>query len=185
MLYPWRLKAGALKVTDQNIGKRWNTEGQLTMSWNTNQSTDIDAKQVLFTINFISKQSGRLSDILRIGCVHTVAESYQGKGELGNLSIRFVGKDGKEVAGTNTLYQNYPNPFDQRTVIGLNLSSSAKGVLKITDVTGRLIKVIDREWNKGFQEVWLSRSDLKASGVLYYSFESKSFNAVKKMIIIE
>ena len=30
-------------------------------------------------------------------------------------------KNGKEVTGINTLYQNYPNPFDQRTVIGLSL----------------------------------------------------------------
>ena len=130
-------------------------------------------------------QTGRLSEVLRISSQHTRAESYEGKGEMGNLSIRFVGKNGQEIAGTNTLYQNYPNPFDQRTVISLHLAQSTGGQLKITDVTGRVIKSIQKDWNKGYNEVWLDRREIGATGVLYYSFESKEFTATKRMIIIE
>jgi hypothetical protein len=125
-----------------------------------------------------------LSEVLRIGSQHTIAESYEGKGELGNLSIRFVGKDGKEVACKSELYQNYPNPFDQRTVIGLNLAESGRGILKITDVTGHLIKSLERDWCKGYNEVWLNRQDILSSGVMLYSFESKEYNATRKMIIL-
>jgi len=134
---------------------------------------------------------------MRIGSQRTKAESYEGRGSsgrgseqglgkmgTGNLSIRFT-KNGKEISGTNTLYQNYPNPFDQRTVIGINLAQSTQGVMKITDVTGRVIKSIDREWNKGYNEIWLDKREVKASGILYYSFESKEFKAVKKLVILE
>ncbi|MEP7268932.1 MAG: SdrD B-like domain-containing protein [Saprospiraceae bacterium] len=178
------VEGGTLSMTEKNIGRRWQQEGLVTMSWNTNQSIDIDAKSTLFTMTFRAEKAGRLSEVMRIGSQHTIAESYEGKGELGNLSIRFV-KNGKEIAGTNTLYQNYPNPFDQRTVIGIHLAQSIEGKLKITDVTGRLIKSIDRDWNKGYNEVWINRNEIGATGVLYYSFESKTFNAVKKMIILE
>ncbi|MEP7266358.1 MAG: dockerin type I domain-containing protein, partial [Saprospiraceae bacterium] len=173
-----------INFTDKNIGKRWANEGQITMSWNSDQSMDIEAKSILFTMTFTATKPGRLSEVLRIGSQHTKAESYEGRGELGNLSIRFV-QNGKEVAGTNTLYQNYPNPFDQRTVIGINLAQSTTGQLKITDITGRIIKSFDRDWNKGYNEVWLDRREIGATGVLYYSFESRGFHAVKKMVILE
>ena len=87
--------------------------------------------------------------------------------ELGNVSIRFVDKTGKEVAGTNTLYQNYPNPFDQRTVIGINLANEMRGTLKITDVSGRVVYHISRDWSKDIMKFG-NRMDLRKSGVLYY-----------------
>ncbi|MBP6796189.1 MAG: T9SS type A sorting domain-containing protein, partial [Saprospiraceae bacterium] len=178
------IQAGSLKFNDQNIGKRWANEGIITMSWNEKTGIDIDSDKVLFTMTFKAEKDGKLSEVMRIGSQRTKAESYEGKGELGNLSIRFT-KNGKEVSGTNTLYQNYPNPFDQRTVIGINLAQSTQGVMKITDIAGRVIRTIDREWSKGYNEIWLDKREVKATGILYYSFESKEFKAVKKMIIME
>ena len=178
------IQTGSLKFNDQNIGKRWMNEGLITMSWNEKTGIDIDSDKVLFTMTFKAEKDGKLSEVMRIGSQRTKAESYEGKGELGNLSIRFT-KNGKEISGTNALYQNYPNPFDQRTVIGINLAQSTKGVMKITDLTGRVIRTIDREWSKGYNEIWLDKREVKETGILYYSFESKEFKAVKKMIIIE
>jgi hypothetical protein len=83
------------------------------------------------------------------------------------------------------LYQNYPNPFDQRTVIGLNLAQGTEGILKITDVTGRTIKTISREWNKGYNEIWLDKREIKTTGILFYTFESKGFTASRRMVIVE
>ncbi|MBP6794631.1 MAG: T9SS type A sorting domain-containing protein [Saprospiraceae bacterium] len=124
-----------------------------------------------------------------IGCnTHRItapqSRKLRRKGELGNLSIRFT-KNGKEVTGINTLYQNYPNPFDQRTEIGINLTQSAQGILKVTDVTGRVIKSVDREWYKGYNEVWLDRREVKVNGILFYSFESGEFKATKRMILLQ
>jgi hypothetical protein len=175
----------AINFTERNVGRRWEQEGMITMSWNTNTSMDIKDEAVLFTMHFTAQSAGRLSEVLRIGSQHTIAESYEGKGELGNLSIRFIGKDGKEVAGKSELYQNYPNPFDQRTVIGLNLAEGVKGNLKITDVTGRTVKTISKEWSKGYNEIWLNRNELQAGGILFYTFESKDFTATKRMILLQ
>jgi hypothetical protein len=183
---------GQLAMGFNNFGRRWEHEGLITMSWNTNTSMDIKDDAVLFTMHFKAQTAGRLSEVLRIGSQHTIAESYEGKGELGNLSIRFLGKDGKEVAGKSELYQNYPNPFDQRTVIGLNLADGVNGNLKITDVTGRTLKTISKEWSKGYNEIWLNRNELQATGILFYTFESlptgkvgKDFTATKRMILLQ
>ncbi|MBL0113864.1 MAG: T9SS type A sorting domain-containing protein [Saprospiraceae bacterium] len=155
------------------------------MSWNTNRSIDLSDKDVLFTWVFTAQSSGSLSEVLRISSQRTIAESYQGRGELQNLSIRFIGTNSQEISGRSELYQNYPNPFDSRTVIGLNLAEQGRGTFKITDITGRTIKLIEKDWAKGYNEIWIDRRDIKATGVLYYSFEGGSFTASKKMVILE
>ncbi|HQW02104.1 MAG TPA: hypothetical protein PLR30_06495, partial [Saprospiraceae bacterium] len=107
-----QVEPGVLKITKENIGMRYAAEGKITMSWNTSASAgvDIDDQQVLFALVFKAKENGRLSEVLRIGSQHTIAESYQGKGEIENLSIQYV-QNGKQVIGKSELYQNYPNPF--------------------------------------------------------------------------
>ena len=179
---------GRLQLTNDHVGRRWTEQGMLTMSWNNmvQGATGIDVKEdeVLFTLIFRANKTTRLSEALRIGSQYTRSESYEGKGELGNLSLRFV-EQGKEVTGKSELYQNYPNPFDTRTVIGLNLAIGGKGTLQLYDVTGRSIKSIQKEWNKGYQEVWIDRREIGATGVLYYRFESSFFTDSKKMIILD
>jgi hypothetical protein len=85
----------------------------------------------------------------------------------------------------NTLHQNYPNPFSRKTVISLKLAQSMEGILNITDVQGRVVKSIKRNWNKGYNEVVVDKSELRSSGIFYYSFQSELFVASKKMIILE
>jgi len=176
---------GALYITDQNIGNRKSSEGLITMSWNSNTGVDIPDREVLFTLTFKAGKSGRLSEALRMGSQVTVAESYEGKGEVSNLAFRFVTPEGNEVNTRSELYQNYPNPFDQRTVIGLRLAKEGRGTLSIHDVTGRTIRSIERDWTRGYHEVWLDRREIGATGVLYYRFESGFFTDSKKMVIVE
>jgi len=177
---------GNLDLKRENLGLRYLPEGMITMSWNTNAPAgiDLDDQQLLFTLVFKAQQDGRLSKVLRIGSQHTIAESYQGRGELGNLSIRFV-HNGNEIVAKSELYQNYPNPFDQRTLIGIHLAQEGKGTLKIYDATGRTIRSIERNWTRGYHEVWFDRGELAATGVLYYRFESGFYNSSKKMVRVD
>jgi len=193
----YNVEPGVLSMSDKNIGTRWANEGLVTMSWNDKTGIDVESDKVLFTLTFIAQKDGKLSDLMRIGSQRTKAESYEGRGSsglgseqglgkmgTGNLSIRFT-KNGKEISGTNTLYQNYPNPFDQRTVIGINLAQGGRGTLKIVDLTGRTIKTITREWLKGYQEIVLDKSELSGKGLLFYQFESDFFTANKRMILLD
>ena len=83
------------------------------------------------------------------------------------------------------LYQNIPNPFDHGTRIGILLTNEDRGILKITDLLGRTIKIYDQVWLEGYNEVILNRNELKGNGVYYYSFEGKNFKAVKKMLLVQ
>ena len=68
-------------------------------------------------------------------------------------------------------------------MIGINLAQSGQGILKITDVAGRVIKSVDREWNKGYNEIWLDKREIKATGIAFYTFERKEFKATKRMVM--
>ena len=80
------------------------------------------------------------------------------------------------------LYQNHPNPFEGYTVIGFELPRAAVGRLLIYEVTGKVVREIKGEFEKGYNEVTLSRDELPAAGVLYYQLETDKFVATKRMI---
>lgn len=82
-----------------------------------------------------------------------------------------------------TLYQNHPNPFEGYTVIGFDLPEAAAGRLLIYEVTGKVVKEIQGEFVKGYNEVTLTRDELSSAGMLYYQLETDRFVATKKMVI--
>jgi len=45
--------------------------------------------------------------------------------------------------------------------------------------------VIDGEFAKGYNQIDLMRTDVNASGVVYYQLTSGEYSATKKMIIVE
>ncbi len=57
--------------------------------------------------------------------------------------------------------------------------------LTIYDVTGKMLKVIEDDYRKGYHEVIIRNEDLIASGVLYYQLSVPGYMAVKRMILIK
>ena len=55
----------------------------------------------------------------------------------------------------------------------------------ITDVSGRLLRVIEGEFKAEYNEVSISASDLGSKGVLLYQLDTPGFTAIKKMVLIE
>ena len=91
------------------------------------------------------------------------------------------------VIGTSefALHQNEPNPFSSTTEIGFVMPQEADATMTVYDVTGKVITVVHGNYPEGYNTIELSKSDLGASGVLYYQLDSGDFTATKKMIIIE
>jgi hypothetical protein len=81
------------------------------------------------------------------------------------------------------LYQNQPNPFAGRTVIGFNLPKAEKAKMTIYDVTGRILKVIEKDFAKGYNEVTIE--DINTTGVLKYTLSTATATATKSMIILD
>lgn len=83
------------------------------------------------------------------------------------------------------LSQNYPNPFNPVTVIKFGIPVSGSVMLKIFDISGRVIKeIVNHYLYAGEYEVTWD-AELFASGIYFYSIEATGFTATKKMILIK
>ena len=184
--YQFTLNFAGLELTELQEGlakeANFNTNianrGALTTSWD----GEATANEVLFTLKFTAQTSGLLSELVSVSSDITPAEAYNTAGELMNVNIDFT--SATNVAGFE-LSQNTPNPFNGETVIGFSLPQAATATLTVMDVQGKVLRVIDGDFAKGYNQVSLKASELGATGVLYYQLESVDNVATKKMIIIE
>jgi hypothetical protein len=93
-----------------------------------------------------------------------------------------VGDEGH--ANQYHLYQNFPNPFNSRTIIRFRLARRGTIDLRLYDILGRDVRRIAHGgWEAGEHTIVLEADDL-ASGVYFYSISSESFFAVRRMTLI-
>ena len=83
------------------------------------------------------------------------------------------------------LYPNEPNPMLGNTKIGFWLPAASWTRLTVCDVSGRILMVKEGDFGKGFQAIFLSRDEIRGSGVLYYRLEAGGDFGVGKMVVIE
>jgi len=53
------------------------------------------------------------------------------------------------------------------------------------DVSGRVLKVVEGDYEKGFNQIEISSNNLPSSGIVYYKLESANNTATKKMIVLK
>jgi len=177
-------EAGRLRVTEENFGFTMLEEGKITTSWSNPTAESISENEGAFTLIFKARSQGLISESVYVTSELTPAQAYGAKGEVMNVGLNFIGKDGKAVQGF-ALYQNQPNPWGTETLIGFNLPSQMKAKVSIYDVTGKVLKVVERTFNKGYNSVTLNKGELPATGVMYYQLDAADFTDAKKMIILE
>jgi hypothetical protein len=170
------VRSGALDVTEGNYGV-FAEAGKLTMSWNETEAVSYASDEVLFTMVFKAQSDRRLSDVLEVSDAITPTEAYV-SGETRDMVLRFT-TDATEFA----LYQNVPNPFESKTVIGFNLPQAGEASLTFYDAAGQVVHTIENVYKKGYNEETVDSRDIPANGLYYYELRSGDFQATKKMVI--
>jgi hypothetical protein len=180
------IEAGALtNLNDANFGMSMLNEGIITTSWNNPTAVSMDKDAVLFSMTFTANTNAKVSDVISINSRYTKAEAYDNAGVI-DINVEFNAENGVTVAGgVFELYQNQPNPFKAETNIGFNLPEAGFATLTVYDVSGRVLRVVEGEFAKGYNEVTLNRSEVAGTGVLYYQLDTENDSATKKMIIIK
>ena len=164
-------------AAEENFGMHLLSEGAITTSWN----GDAMEGDVLFSLVFMANDNAQMSDLLSVSSRFTKAEAYNLNGQMMDIALAFNG----QASASFELYQNVPNPFNGKTVIGFNLPETGAATLKVVDMSGKVLKVVRGEFSKGYNQVTLDANEMPATGVLYYSLETDSFNATKKMVIVK
>jgi len=93
-------------------------------------------------------------------------------------------------AGTLTLHQNVPNPFNPSTTISFTLAERAEVTLAIYDVKGRLVNtLVDGMVGEGYQErIWDGKDasgNPVGSGVYFYRLTAGDKTLTKKMVLLK
>ncbi len=165
-----------------NFGLSLLDKGAITASWNSDDLVRLPADEVLFAISFRARKDTRLSEALGINGRYTAAEAYGPAGSLLDVQLSF----GNLTSSPGfALFQNTPNPFAAETSIGFILPEAGPAVLTISDVQGRVVRIIRGEWNSGYNAVNISRNELPATGVYYYRLDAGEHTATRKLVVIE
>ncbi len=143
-------------------------------------TTSFDGKDKgAFALKFRAKTSGQLSNMLGVSSRITKAEAYKNDVRL-DVAFRF---NGSTIAGVGfELYQNTPNPFINKTMIGFHLPEATEATITIFDEAGRMIFTQTGDFGKGYNAVTLDREMVNTTGLLYYKLETATDSATKKMI---
>jgi hypothetical protein len=146
-------------------------------------TTSVDGEANEFAVTFRATKAGQLSQMLGVSSRVTKAEAYsKATGRL-DVAFRFNGANGSTISGVGfELYQNQPNPFVAKTFIGFNLPEATTATLTIFDEAGRLVYSQKGDFAKGYNTFELERGVLNTTGVLYYTLQTSTDSATKKMI---
>jgi len=154
---------------------------QLNVSWN--QSAGVNAENgEVFTLKFMAKKSGRLSEALNIAEEAMNAEAFNESGQIMNVALAF-----ENIDQSFQVSQNFPNPFREQTQFSFFLPKTSSVSIKVFDVTGRILKedILDRleagEHTYNFHRNAFS----EVSGQLFYQVEAAGEKVIKSMILVE
>jgi hypothetical protein len=186
---------GLSNLNTSNFGLTMVDEGVITTSWHNNQegqseNSTLHNKTTLFSLTFRANTNAQLSDLLQINSRYTQAEAYvnipnsdQLTMELLDVQLQF--DNGIQSGNGFELFQNEPNPFNEFTMISFQLPDNGAATLSIYDVSGKILKVVSGNFEKGYNEISINKSDLRSSGVLYYRLETPTNLATRKMIVLD
>ncbi|MBT8231051.1 MAG: T9SS type A sorting domain-containing protein, partial [Bacteroidia bacterium] len=124
--------------------------------------------------------SGQLSEMLSMSSEVTQAEAYVGSNlEVVNIDLR------DNTKGEFVLYQNEPNPFTEYTMISFEMPQGGSATLSFFDVTGKVLKVIQGNYEAGYNSVKVSDEDLDVPGMIYYKLQTGEHTATRHMVVIK
>jgi len=168
--------------SDENFAV-FENEGALTLSWNGEFS--INEKDPVFHFSFKAKEEGEVSNWLSINSRFTKSEIYSAANEILNVDLNFI--DNNEIVDNSEmkLYQNMPNPFSDYTTIGFELPDASQVQLSIFDLSGKVIKTIQTDFEKGYQEIRIDATTFSSKGIYYYQLKSEFGTATQKMFFVK
>jgi hypothetical protein len=123
-----------------------------------------------------------------------------------NTALQHAGTDGKALGDLNwfpsqlplavqqlpktvptkfALGNNYPNPFNPTTTVKVTLAQSGVMSLRVYNVLGQLVKVVDEGYKPAGSYTYNLSMDQFASGVYFYSLQQGPNIITKKMLLLK
>ena len=166
-----------------NEGHYHDFGGRVVVSWYEARGAAVQADEAMLNLIFKTKKASQTKDLVRLNSTALSPEVYDTDVIAQDLRIK--------VRGLNTsnedyaLYQNIPNPFEEATTIAFNVPQSGMMQVKVMDVSGKVLLQKEVSAKAGYNEVVIHKSEIKATGMLYYQLSDATFMATKRMILLD
>ncbi|MBK8549237.1 MAG: T9SS type A sorting domain-containing protein [Saprospiraceae bacterium] len=167
-------------TNDQHFGMARLGEGKITFSWNDNKMFPAEKDNALMTLEFMALHSGNIAEAFEINSSVINAEMYDGNLKTHNLVWKV-----SENENSFVVHQNIPNPFSQMTEITFDLPEAGEVHCTIRDLSGKLVKEVRQFFDAGSRKIIVSKSELPANGVYFYTVQSGQHRETKMMVVIE
>ena len=173
------VRSGQLEICDECYSVQ---ENAMTLSWYNIESRYINENEPIFVLIFNTQSASSLDQTLAITSEITTAEAYSSIDDTKTVSLKVNG--GLEETKEYALYQNVPNPFMSSTAIGFNVPNAQDVRLTIFDISGKVHKVLEGHFEKGYHEFVIHSDKLNVEGVLYYQLTAETFTSTRKMLML-
>ncbi|RME98704.1 MAG: T9SS C-terminal target domain-containing protein, partial [Bacteroidetes bacterium] len=158
--------------------------GLITTIWHEFDAMADGREMTLFSLRCRAKQPVAIKDALYLSSRLTAAEAVSQDGEVGTITLSFEGTMA-ETGVTFELYQNRPNPWTNSTIIPFELDPGGDASLSIYDMAGKQVYRTEGYYTSGYHEISVSRHELPAVGLFYYTLEAGDQRATRKMVLTD
>ncbi len=167
------------------FGMNKSAEGSFTAVWYNNDGYNLYPKDNAFGLTLKVKKAGKkLSECLKLSDSQIITTAYNSNYKPIEIGLKFNSDVIVNPVHTFELYQNQPNPFKNTTTISFSLPNAERGNIQIMDLNGKVIKSIEKNFEKG-----INREDIQlenvSPGVFYYKVSTSTNSAIKKMVLID
>lgn len=163
---------------------------------------DLLNSQILFEFNPPEENASfrELIDIDGDGFFEIVFRGYTGNYPNPDIYKTYIYSTGLTTSVVEEIYstspsgyqlkQNFPNPFNPSTTIRYSLSGPENISIKIYDVSGQLVKEINKEYNQAgeFEVIWDGKNNFNqkvSSGTYFYQLIVGNYSEAKKMLLLK
>lgn len=176
-----QFEKGVLKDLDQtNFNWQDIANGKIRSCWiDQNAEHTEREKGPLFSLRFQALQAGSLQGLLKLNPTALRSEAYTNDLSLAELNLRFTEM---KASPSDLNVQAMPNPFKETTTIRFELVSSDQLVFTLTDVQGKVIKRIEKQVDKGWNELKLAADWFPTSGLYFYQLETSKQNYSQRLL---
>lgn len=171
--------AEILEDTDPSFFAFFPEESAMTAAWTGTGSGD-------FRLRMKALRSGYLRDLLHLSNSITPCRAYREDGHVLEVELQFEAENQVLSRGVGVeLYQNTPNPVQDKTNISFYLSEAGPAVLQVFDLQGREIWAHKGNFDRGYHTIPVNLKGVGAIGVLPYSLRVNGQLLTRKMTKME
>ncbi|MGB4967926.1 MAG: hypothetical protein WBO31_00245 [Saprospiraceae bacterium] len=175
------IESGQLEITADEYVINGN---KVVMSVTQNKGKIVTPKTALFTLVVKSEAEIKLTNQIRMQEEILTAQWYDAEVKIHPITLQSRGSNGSGGEIATVLYQNKPNPFQESTNIGFEISKAQEVEFIFYEMNGKVIHRVTKHYTKGYHEFELKQTELNTFGMLYMQMNTEDFTDTKRLILI-